>query len=186
MDNNNQAISNQEEKNLGGVKTSEGKEISKYNAQTHGILRSSLTEYEQGFYSDILGDLKIDYKPQGVIEEILIERIAICYLKLFRVQKAETEFMKSKLKPKVKDFDVSNFMEVDENGYEPTITDVHVERLFYVYSRYETTIENRLFRALHELQRAQSMRLGDNKSLQNLTVDINHIGSFGERGVANE
>lgn len=180
MDDNKQLEANQENAKLGGVKTPEGKAVSKFNAVIHGILRNSITDYEQEFYSNILEDLQDEYQPQGVIEQMLIERIAICYLKLFRVQKAETEFMKSKLKPKVMDYDIS-FGKVIEDGYEPKITDAHVERLSNVYSRYETTIENRLFRAIHELERAQKIRRGE-KVLQPLAVDINQVGSFGETG----
>lgn len=180
MDDNKQLEANQENAKLGGVKTPEGKAISKFNAVTHGILRTAITDYEQEFYSSILEDLQGECQPQGVIEQLLIERIAICYLKLFRVQKAETEFMKSKLKPKVIDYEI-NLGTVMEDGYEPKITATHVERLSNVYSRYETTIENRLFRALHELERAQKIRRGE-KILQPLAVDINQVGSFGETG----
>jgi len=100
MNNDNQNISTtSQKKEVGGVKTPEGKEISKYNAQTHGILRLSITEYEKEFYFNILNNFITDFKPQGTIEQILVERITLYYLKLFRVQKAETEFIKGCLKP---------------------------------------------------------------------------------------
>ena len=57
MVSNKQLQANQENAVLGGVKTPEGKTVSKYNAQVHGILRQSITEYEQEFYSGILDDL---------------------------------------------------------------------------------------------------------------------------------
>ena len=176
-----QLQANQENAVLGGVKTPEGKSVSKYNAQVHGILRQSITEYEQEFYSEILNDLKNEYKPQGVIEEILIERIAINYLKLFRLQKAETEFIKSQLNPKViKEFlDLDNLGEVLNEGYTPKIGSESVEKLAEIYARYETTIENRLFRAIQELERAQKLRMGEDV-LPTLTVDVNEMGSFGE------
>ena len=160
-----QLKANQQNAQLGGVKTPEGKEVSKYNAQIHGILRNSITEYEQEFYSKLLEDLEIQYKPQGVIEQILIERIAISYLKLFRVQKAETEYLKSVLDPRITttwmDNQISNLegdIKVIKEGYVPKISENAVDKLSAVYSRYETTIENRLYRALHELERAQKLR----------------------------
>ncbi|MBI2613322.1 MAG: hypothetical protein HYW62_00905 [Candidatus Levybacteria bacterium] len=179
MTNDAQLKANQENSKLGGVKTSEGKAISKFNAVTHGILRNSITEYEQEFYSNILDDLQDEYQPQGVVEQMLIERISICNLKLFRVQKAETEFIKSKLKPAFTKLEVPDWGTTNKDGYKPKITDAHVEKLSNVYSRYETTIENRLFRAIHELERAQKVRKGENVS-QTLTVDVNQVGSFGE------
>jgi len=53
--------------------------------------------------------------------------------------------------------------------------------MYGTYSRYETTVENRLFRIIHELERAQSIRKGE-KVVQALAVDVNQVGSFGERG----
>lgn len=174
-----QIEANQENAALGGVKTPEGKAVSKYNAQVHGILRLSITEYEQGFYSEILEDLTKQYEPQGIIEQIIIERIAINYLKLFRVQKAETEYVKSQLNPRIIK-DLLDFVdEAISEGYTPKIGSESVEKLADIYARYETTIENRLFRAIHELERAQKLRKGEDV-LPTLTVDVNQMGSFGE------
>ena len=162
-----QLEANQQNAKLGGVKTPAGKAKSKYNAQTHGILRHSVTDYEEGFYSDILEDLTTQYEPQGVIEQILIERVAIHYLKLFRVQKAETEYMKSTLNPRVVTNEMYSVLknlngkeEVLNEGYAPKVGSVVIEKLNGTYARYETINENRLFRALHELQRVQELRKG--------------------------
>ena len=185
-----QINTNQENSQLGGVKTPEGKAVSKFNAVTHGILRNSITEYEQEFYSKILEDLEIEYQPQGVTEQMLIERVVINYLKLFRVQKAETEYIKSKLNPRITKMEggydiglksLEGTEVVVNEGYAPRITDENVQKLMDTYGRYETTIENRLFRALHELERAQKIRRGE-KIPQPLAVDINQVGSFGETG----
>lgn len=154
---------------LGGVKTLEGKEISKFNALTHGILRQSLTDYENEFYIDIYNDLVKQLKPEGIIEKVLIERIAVYYLKLFRVQKAETEYMKAKLNPRViKSRDVIQEMtnkilenQVMNEGYTPKITDEVIIRMYETYSRYEGTLENRLYKALHELEWFQKSRATD-------------------------
>src|ERR1700745_4195870 len=94
-----QLSANQNNAKLGGVKTEPGKAISKYNAQKHAILRQTITEYEGDFYRDLIADLEDTYKPVGRMELMLVERIALHYIKLHRVQKAETEFIKSVLDP---------------------------------------------------------------------------------------
>lgn len=171
---------NQDNITKGGVKTPEGKAVSKFNAVTHGILRQSVTEYEQEFYSSLLEDLITEYEPQGILEQILIERIALSYLKLSRAQKAETEFMKSKLDPRIDTtLENINFGDVIHEGYVPKINVDNVQKLMEIYGRYETTLENRLFRAVHELERAQRIRKGE-KILAPITADINQVGSFGE------
>lgn len=192
-----QIKANQENAKLGGVKTPEGKAVSKFNAVTHGILRNSITEYEADFTSNILEVLKSDYQPVGAIEEILLERIAICYLKLFRIQKAETEFIKAQLNPsevkneggsiqtdELRDQLFGKSVVVNE-GYIPQLSSDNMQRLSEVYCRYEVTIENRLFRALHELERTQRSRKGEQIPAP-LTADINQMGSFGERGGVDE
>ena len=151
---------NQKNALLGGVKTTEGKSISRFNALKHGILRQSLTDYEEGFYVEIYDDLVNQYRPSTLTEKILIERIAMYYLKLFRVQKSETEFMKARLNPrqvKTRNFaqEITDKMfetQVINEGYVPLLTDEAILRMTDVYSRYEGIMENRLYRALHELE----------------------------------
>lgn len=190
MASNAQIKANQFNARLGGVKSPEGKAISKYNAQKHGILRNSVTEYEHDFYISLLEDLEGEYKPMGVIERILLERIAVNYLKLFRVQKAETEFMKSKLNPRitrteggfsfVTDEDIIGKTVVIEEGYSPKIDETSVEILASVYGRYESTIENRLYRSINELEKVQKSRKTEN--VHNPAVVNQQLGSFGENG----
>lgn len=181
MLNDKQIQANQSNSLLGGVKTPEGKAVSKYNAQTHGMLRASITEYEKEIYPYLLEELESQYQPQGTVEMIIIERIALYYLKLFRVQKAETEFMKSQLNPRVirNTLTWSTTEEVVSEGYTPIVGAEGIEKLLTIYSRYETTLENRLFRILHELERAQKLRKGE-PVVQALAVDVSQMGSFGE------
>jgi hypothetical protein len=166
----------------------EDKAIPRFNAVKHGILRASITEYEQEFYAGILKDLEEDYQPQSVIEQILLERLAINYLKLFRVQKAETEFMKAHLNPSEYrteggiDYNMEEYIGktvLVKEGYSPVVKEEQIQVLMNTFGRYETTIENRLFRTLHELERAQSVRKGI-RVPQPLVVDINNTSSFGE------
>lgn len=90
------------------------------------------------------------------MECILVERIALCCLMLYRAAKAEREFMLSRLKPPV--YSRLNFIDYDEDSYKPVMQHEDVERLSSVYLRYQTTIENRLYKAMHELERLQRMR----------------------------
>ena len=57
-----QLIANKENAKLGGVKSSEGKEITRYNALKHCIFRETITEYEQNDFSDIAEQLFLDLK----------------------------------------------------------------------------------------------------------------------------
>ena len=162
-----QIEANRENGKSGGVKTDEGKAVSKYNALKHGILKEVVSDYEQSFYEDITERLDDHFSPVGVLEKMLVDRIGNYYLKLYRVAKAEKEYMKATLDPrKVVIRDTMPLMEftetiVENEGYTPKVGQEAVEKLSDTYLRYEVAIENRLYKALHELQRLQSARNGE-------------------------
>lgn len=180
-----QISANQENAKLGGVKTEEGKAVSKYNALKHGILKQVVSDYERGFYEEITDRLDNQFKPVGILEKLLVDRIGICLLRLYRVAKAENEFVRSTLDPRkvtVKDnlaFDMTQTI-VENEGYTPKIGQMAVAELSDTYLRYETTIENRLYKALHELQRVQAIRNGESVPPP-AAVDVN-VSSDKENG----
>jgi replication initiation and membrane attachment protein DnaB len=141
----------------GGVRTDEGKAISRYNAISHGLLVESVTEYEKVDYEAIYNELRADFKPRNILEELILERIAVAYIKLFRVTKAETEFMQSCLNPSV-ELELIKPMLVKQ-GYESQIVSNEVEKLTSIYGRYETSVENRLYKAINKLVELKKMTI---------------------------
>ncbi len=147
----------------GGPQTDEGKATSRFNAMKHGMLRDTLTEYEKDAELDVLTELRVEFSPQNALESILLERIAVHYVKLNRITKAENEFVRSVLDPRVvvtkakegfTGFDELVWSEqvVERAGYTPKVGAEAVERLYGIYARYETNVENRLIRAIRELR----------------------------------
>ena len=85
-----QLQANKKNAQKGGVKTPEGKEIVKYNALKHGLLAKEVVitigdgaENPEEFNA-LLGDLKTQLAPEGTLEEILVEKIAVAYWRLRR------------------------------------------------------------------------------------------------------
>jgi hypothetical protein len=74
-----------------GVKTEEGKAISKWNALKHGILRESISEYEKLDYETLYNTLTEELEPKSMLESLCIEMIVNNYIKLFRINKGEKE-----------------------------------------------------------------------------------------------
>ncbi|MBI4098206.1 MAG: hypothetical protein HY426_04175 [Candidatus Levybacteria bacterium] len=166
-----QRLANTQNAQSGGVKTTAGKAVSKYNAVKHGILKIVLSDYEGGVCARYYQQLIDELKPVGFLETNLVERIAICCVRLFRVAKAEGEFMRSILDPftikrtnllndNVVDQIFKEFEKVEVSGYESTITPEVIDTLDQTLLRYETSIENKMYKAIHELQRLQAIRLG--------------------------
>ena len=87
----------------GGVKTAEGKEIVKYNALKHGLLAKEVVitigegaENPEEFNA-LLSDLMQQFRPEGTLEEILVEKIAVSYWRLRRAYKYEAGLIRNKL-----------------------------------------------------------------------------------------
>lgn len=158
-----------EQQPQGGPKTETGKSITRFNAITHGILRETLTEYEQGVDEEFLYNLEQEFSPQNSIEQILLERIATIYIKLGRVAKAENEFLHSVFDPRVvtersligPDPEKLRMVEttVKNEGYAPKMRPSTVDLLSSLYSRYETNLENRLFRAIREFRETKTAKI---------------------------
>jgi hypothetical protein len=139
-----QLIANRANAKLGGVKTEAGKEKVKYNAVKHGLTAKEVVgrgEDPKG-YTQLLNNLYAELAPQGEIETQLVDRIALCHWRLIRCARMETDMMAD---------------EWQDGSFN-----------FYSYlnswpkvSRYETTIERQLYRAMQELERIQRARRGE-------------------------
>ena len=184
-----QMEANQRNALLGGGKTEQGKEISKFNAQKHGILRQTITDYERDFYFELLDQLGQELKPEGIIEEMLVDRIATYYLRLFRAAKAEGKYVKSVLNPHITvmravlDDGLFEPREVvEKEGYKPQITPNVIGSLDDIYLRYEITLENRIYRTLQELERIKRRKTGERifSAPVDLNARVSNMGSFSE------
>lgn len=188
-----QVKANQENGKLGGVKTEAGKDISKYNALKHGILRETIMDSEAGIYESFYEEMKQHYEPTGIMEKIYVERIAILYVKLFRLARAENYYLRIR-------FDVDMFddnplskipsefqnvaimlegkqVSIDNNV--PKVKKNYIIDLLNIYCRYEMTLERRLMRTMHELERIQRIRKGENIPVP-ISFDLESLGSFGK------
>lgn len=142
--------SNKIQINKSGVKTEEGKAISRYNAEKHLILRETPTEYEQSDVAVIFDEFCRDLQPLGRTQELLVEIIANNTIKLARIGKAEGEVIKEALSPS---------SEVDFGfGRKKYIADIDMQALekFCLCSRYQTATENRIYRALAFLKQLKT------------------------------
>ena len=134
-----------------GAISEAGKEIIKHNALKHGILKSEMSAYEDLDIEEVKDELERDLKPVSVMEKFILERIAIHLVKLKRINKAEKEFIQSILHP---DMPVIKFDTV--GAYYPKMGHKDIESLVNVYQRYETTEENRMYRALDKLREVKT------------------------------
>ncbi len=159
-----QLEANRENAKLGGVKTEEGKAISRYNAVKHGILTKDmlLPEEDALELEDLSKKLRSELKPASEIEMILTERIIANTWRLKRALKGEREMIEADIRGVfggVKNFGSalsSDFANSDSYGK---------------FTRYETCLERGIYKALHELQRIQAGRKGEKVPLP-IAIDV--------------
>jgi len=145
-----QTQANKENAKLGGVKTDEGKAVSKYNALQHGLLSKQvlMNGEDKKLLLELEKRLRNELRPATEIELLLVDRIAANIWRLKRALGFEKYEVISK--------------------YEEELGLKGDADLFF---RYETMLERSIYKALHELQRIQAARAGE-KPPAPLAIDV--------------
>ncbi len=172
----------------------------RYNALKHGLVAEGVTELDdRAFFERLRSQLDEEFAPVGELERFLVGRIALGMLRMSRAGLLEAEFVTAVLNPALTRrvggmfeaagmADLEGVLVVDDPGLPARVSAEAVEALSSRFIRYEASAENRLFRALHELERLQRLRKGD-VILTSTPVDIAphalgpSVGSFGNGGI---
>ena len=159
-----QMLANKQNAQKGGVKTPAGKEVSKLNALKHGLLsqQTLMDDENESELIELGKNIRADLKPVGTIEMILVERIIANTWRLKRVLKAEVEMI---------EHDTG-----DDSSFGKALSyDFANHDSYGKFTRYETSIERGIYKAMHELQRIQAARNGEKPPLpMALDVIIDH------------
>ena len=152
-----QLEANRENAKKGGVKTEEGKMVSKYNALKHGLLCKEIflgDENEDDLIS--LGKkMRSDFLPETEFEMILVDRMTANIWRLKRAMQMERDMM-----DKSRD-GLFHSGKPQALGHTLTHYDIAHNDIYGKFIRYESSLERGLYKALHELQRLQSARRGE-------------------------
>jgi hypothetical protein len=141
-----------------GPKTARGKQVSSLNALRHGLTAQHVTLFDEseedfrGFHGDLMAALK----PEGAMEFHLAERVVLCAWRLRRVYRIETGLFRKRRTSWVNG-EAASTNEVDVVFLRLAAQDNDLAKL----SRYETSIERSLQRALGALERSQARRRGE-------------------------
>lgn len=145
----------------------------RYNALKHGFLAEGVTELDdRPAFEQLRARLENDFAPNGEMERFLVERIALGMLRLTRSALMEAEFITGILNPAKtrreggldnygSDAYFDGILVVEDPGLPARISAEAVDSLNAKFMRYDANAENRIFRALHELERLRRSRRGD-------------------------
>ncbi|MEI7741273.1 MAG: hypothetical protein WCJ29_02095 [bacterium] len=154
-----QLEANRENAKKGGVKSAEGKAVSRYNAMKHGLLSKEvlLQDEDEADLVSLGKELRSELSPASEMELMLVDRITANVWRLRRAMRMEREMIEDDMKP-------SPYSEIQKNktlgqamSYDFSNSDTYGKLI-----RYESSIERGIYKALHELQRLQAMRNGEN------------------------
>ena len=165
-----QLEANRENAKLGGVKTEEGKAVSRYNAIKHGLLSKEvlLQGEDESALIEIGKRLRSELEPQSELELVLVDRITANIWRLRRVMQIETQM--------IEDYKKDEFSSRKDNlgrafnKYDAVHNDTYSKLI-----RYESSIERGVYKALHELQRLQAARKGEKPPLP-VAIDVDVSG----------
>lgn len=160
-----QLEANRENAKLGGVKTEEGKAISRYNAIKHGLLSKEvlLGDEDETVLVELGKKLRLELQPQSEFELVLADRITANIWRLKRVMQIEREVIEDQ---KNDTFNSKKSIGRGFTSYDSVHNDTYNKLI-----RYETSIERGIYKALHELQRLQANRKGEKVPLP-VVVDV--------------
>lgn len=156
---------------LGGVKTEEGKAVSKLNALKHGLLTKEvlIEGEEEESLLELHQRLKEDLKPKGEIETLLTDRIISNTWRLRRLLEVERAVMEWRMENELSHS--WTFEKGEEHGYKEAAREMFVNDDIEKLLRYEIAIERSTYKALHELQRLQAARAGKKPPLP-IAIDV--------------
>ncbi len=142
-----QLEANRENAKLGGVKTEEGKAVSKYNAIKHGLLSKEvlLEGEDEKTLIEVGKKLRTELEPQTELELVLVDRITANIWRLKRVMQMEREMIDDDRK--------NSFGSGVKTLGQALSYDFANNDTYGKLIRYESSIERGIYKALHELQR---------------------------------
>lgn len=150
--------------------------LTRTNATKHGLLAEGVTELDDAEgYRTTLRDLINELNPLGTIETFLVRSAALATVRCRRAARLEAEYITSVLHPPICGPDLADMVEFKGEVLDPGVPAAmnfeSARPLVGVFQRYGTTSAHGLFRILHELERLQRIRQGENVPAPR-TVDL--------------
>jgi len=164
-----QLIANRENAKKGGPKTEEGKAIVRLNAFKHGLFAEDLVlpDEEREALNELWERLIVELEPQGTLEEMVITCIVSTFWRRQMAVRLETNYL-------YEQFTLAMLAEEGEDlqAWTDFLTrELGKKKAWQNLLRYQTSFENKFFKAIHELERMKMARRGEAVTAP-LTVDV--------------
>jgi hypothetical protein len=165
----------------------------RFNAQKHGLLSLGVTELDNpGKFEPLLEQLKAELQPVGILEHECVQQIALLMIRIRRARRLEAEAFTAHLNPAktihhpgsafADPCELVGWTETLDVGLPAQVSNDAIDGINRTVLRYETSIENKLFRWQNQLERLQRLRRGEEipaPTSIDLNVGAGGVGSFG-------
>ena len=160
-----QIEANRKNGKLGGPKTQLGKGRVRQNAVTHGLLSKAIVvkDFErQSDYDRLLSGLVEHYEPDGPVEFMLVEKIAVAWWRLIRVALAEAGTIIENHTKDERLEKITSLLGLEDLEDKPSQKDLlpYPQDASHLL-RYETTFERQFYKAMDQIERMQRTRKGE-------------------------
>ena len=170
-----QLAANRENGKKGGPKTAAGKAAVRYNAVKHGLLSQQvvLLDEDEAAFTELSDSLMASLNPQGALEMMQFDIIVSSYWRLGRAVRLDTCYVEKRMGTKNCLGSIEYYTNTGHCSYT-------CDKLLQNPLRYETALERKIYKALHELQRLQMARKGEMPLAPVvIDVDVSHQGRNG-------
>ena len=96
-----------------------------------------------------------EMQPGSVLEEVLVEKLALTYLRMQRCSRAEAEYHTATWQP---DERCVGKWPLNRNSF---FKPCRFDRIVHLINRYDVSLTNQFVRLLHELERLRRLRAGE-------------------------
>jgi hypothetical protein len=164
-----------------GPNTPEGKSAVRHNALKHGLLAEDvlLLGEDRDELRELSERLIAELRPEGELEDSLVEQIIAARWRLRRLRLVETGIFNREISRATSGALAPTHSQTTMLGLS-FIRDANGANAFSKLSRYEIPIERSFYRALHELQRLQAARHAEGNVSPPVAVDVEISGVSSE------
>jgi hypothetical protein len=169
-------------------------ESTRYNATKHGLLSQGVTELdERDKFQSLVEQLTWELQPVGILEDECVRQIALLTVRLRRARRLEAEAFTAYLNPATTRHhpgtafadpsELVGWTETLDVGLPARISNDAIDGINRTVLRYESSIENKLFRWQNQLERLQRLRRGEKiPAPANLELNVHTAGEVGSFG----
>ena len=166
----------------------------RFNAQKHGLLSQGITELDNPeTFQALVEQLKAELQPVGILEHECVQQIALLTVRIRRARRLEGEAFASYLNPAktihhagtafADDPNVFGWTETLDVGLPAQVSNDAIDQINRTVLRYETSIENKLFRWQNQLERLQRLRRGEKiPAPANVELNVHTAGEMASFG----